>query len=132
MEGGNPLMLFEKGFDEALEEIKFLYSTYALESNDNLTNDAIELKEKIITFVEEIKELPPPNEHPVDEMCRIGSNFAKKHNLTKDDFNKALEEVRKLPPDEQLMVDYYNEKMTAKEYVDRMLNQEYINRMLKK
>jgi len=43
--------------DRALEEIIWLYRVYGLEDDKNLTGDAIELKEKILQVVNEIKSI---------------------------------------------------------------------------
>lgn len=46
--------------DTALDEIRFLYKTYGLEKDINLTDEAKELKRKIRKFILEIHQLPVP------------------------------------------------------------------------
>jgi hypothetical protein len=43
--------------NNACTEIAFLYKTYGLESDENLTEDAKELKKRILTVVDTIKNL---------------------------------------------------------------------------
>lgn len=43
--------------DRAYEEIEFLYYTYGKENDNNLTQDAIQLKKDILTFVYKVKML---------------------------------------------------------------------------
>lgn len=41
--------------EDALIEIEFLYRTYGLEDDNNLTKDAQKLKQEILEFVHKIK-----------------------------------------------------------------------------
>lgn len=43
--------------DRTYDEIVFLYHTYGKEDDDNLTQDAIQLKKDILTFVYKVKML---------------------------------------------------------------------------
>ena len=43
--------------DEAYSEIVFLYNNFGLEDDSKLTEDAVELKHKILNFVDKIKQL---------------------------------------------------------------------------